>query len=41
MADRLPVTHEINQVIDESFKKNNIEIAFPQLDVHLHRSKKT
>lgn len=41
MADRLPVTHEINQVIDESFKKHNIEIAFPQLDVHLHRSKKT
>ncbi|MGY8869021.1 MAG: mechanosensitive ion channel domain-containing protein [Pseudomonadales bacterium] len=40
MADRLPVTHEINQVIDESFKKHNIEIAFPQLDVHLHRSKK-
>jgi potassium efflux system protein len=40
MADRLPVTHEINQIIDEGFKKHNIEIAFPQLDVHLHRSKK-
>ena len=40
MADRLPVAHDINQIIDESFKNNNIEIAFPQLDVHLHRSKK-
>ncbi|WP_293265684.1 mechanosensitive ion channel domain-containing protein [Neptunomonas sp.] len=40
MADRLPVTHEINQAIDASFKKHHIEIAFPQLDVHLHRSNK-
>ncbi|WP_372737362.1 mechanosensitive ion channel domain-containing protein [Neptunomonas sp.] len=40
MADRLPVAHEINQTIDDCFKAHNIEIAFPQLDVHLHRSQK-
>lgn len=40
MADRLPVAHEINQAIDDCFKAHNIEIAFPQLDVHLHRSQK-
>jgi small-conductance mechanosensitive channel len=40
LADRLEVSHELNQQIDESFKQNGIEIAFPQLDVHLHRSPK-
>lgn len=40
MADRLPVTHEINQAIDDCFKAHNIEIAFPQLDVHLHQNPK-
>ncbi|SIS43481.1 mechanosensitive ion channel domain-containing protein [Neptunomonas antarctica] len=41
MADRLPVAHDINLLIDDTFKAHNIEIAFPQLDVHLHRSPKT
>ena len=38
MADRLPVTHELNQAIDAKFKEHGIEIAFPQLDLHLKRS---
>ncbi|WP_419414206.1 mechanosensitive ion channel domain-containing protein [Pontibacter sp. JAM-7] len=38
MADRLPVTHELNQAIDARFKEHGIEIAFPQLDVHMKRS---
>jgi potassium efflux system protein len=41
LSDRLAVTHEINQAIDSSFKAHNIEIAFPQVDVHLHRPKKS
>jgi len=40
LGDRLEVTHEINQAIDQSFKDNGIEIAFPQMDVHLHRAPK-
>ncbi len=38
MSDRLPVTHELNQAIDARFKEHGIEIAFPQLDVHLKRN---
>lgn len=38
MADRLEMTHRVNTRIAEKFKKVNIEIAFPQLDVHLKRS---
>lgn len=41
LADRLSVTHEINQHIDKAFKEQEIEIAFPQLDIHLHRSHKS
>lgn len=37
MADRLVVTHDINQAIDAAFKAHQIEIAFPQLDVHLRQ----
>jgi len=36
LADRLTVTHEIHQYLDAAFKAEGIEIAFPQLDVHLH-----
>lgn len=39
MADRIPVTDELNKAINKVFQKHNIEIAFPQLDVHLHRVK--
>lgn len=41
MSDRLTTTHEINQAIDAAFKAHNIEIAFPQLDIHLHRGNKS
>ncbi|MBV0934300.1 mechanosensitive ion channel domain-containing protein [Marinobacterium weihaiense] len=37
MADRVPVTNELNTTIDRLFKEHEIEIAFPQLDVRLHR----
>ncbi|GAA0793680.1 mechanosensitive ion channel domain-containing protein [Marinobacterium sediminicola] len=39
MADRVPVTDELNKAINRMFNEHNIEIAFPQLDVHLHRSR--
>lgn len=39
MADRIPVTDELNKAINRLFNEHNIEIAFPQLDVHLHRTK--
>ncbi|MBY4678048.1 mechanosensitive ion channel domain-containing protein [Marinobacterium arenosum] len=40
MADRLQVTHELNGAIDSAFKAHKIDIAFRQLDVHLHRATK-
>jgi potassium efflux system protein len=39
LADRIPVTDELNRAINDSFRQHGIEIAFPQLDVHLHRVK--
>lgn len=39
MSDRIPVTDELNKAINKTFNENGIEIAFPQLDVHLHRVK--
>jgi len=38
MEDRVPVTDALNHCIDRRFREAGIEIAFPQLDVHLHRS---
>lgn len=38
MADRLEVAHELNNAIDAAFKEHNIEIAFPQLQVHLAKT---
>ncbi|WP_182028299.1 mechanosensitive ion channel domain-containing protein [Vibrio sp. B1FLJ16] len=33
--DRLPTLHLVNKKISQLFKESSIEIAFPQLDVHL------
>lgn len=41
IADRLDVQNEINQSIDDTFKAHDIVIAFPQLDVHLHKSQQS
>ncbi|NVK43473.1 MAG: mechanosensitive ion channel [Oceanospirillaceae bacterium] len=38
MADRLEVTHRVNTAIARKFADAGLEIAFPQLDVHLHRT---
>ncbi|SEG81965.1 mechanosensitive ion channel domain-containing protein [Marinobacterium lutimaris] len=38
MEDRIPVTDGLNHRIDRLFKDAGIEIAFPQLDVHLFRT---
>ena len=38
LTDRNLAIHEINQQINTFFAQHNISIAFPQLDVHLHRS---
>ncbi len=32
---RLPTLSELNFAVDEAFRKNNIEIAFPQRDIHI------
>lgn len=37
MADRLEMNHRVNTRVAEKFKRAGIEIAFPQLDVHLKR----
>ena len=34
--ERLSVNSELHQEIDRSFREANIEIAFPQLELHLH-----
>lgn len=39
MADRVPVTDELNKAINQLFNEHGIDMAFPQLDVHLHRAK--
>jgi potassium efflux system protein len=36
MSDRMMVTHNVNTAIDRKFREAGLEIAFPQLDVHLH-----
>ncbi len=33
--DRLPTLHLVNKRINQLFKENNVEIAFPQIDVHM------
>ncbi|WP_169828861.1 mechanosensitive ion channel domain-containing protein [Marinobacterium jannaschii] len=38
MSSRNIVIHEVNSAIDAAFKAHNIEIAFPQLDLHLYRA---
>lgn len=40
MADRLEMTHRVNTKIAQKFKDAGLEIAFPQLDVHLHKVEK-
>lgn len=35
LTDVIPVTHELHVAIDAAFRKNRIEIAFPQRDLHL------
>ena len=37
MDDRLTVTHEINQAVDQAFKDHQIKIAYQQLDINFHR----
>lgn len=38
LTDRNLAIHEINQQINLSFAQHKINIAFPQLEVHLHKS---
>lgn len=38
MIDRLEVTHELNSSITDALAAENIELARPQLDVHLNQS---
>lgn len=33
--DRLPTLHLVNKKINQLFKENNVEIAYPQVDVHM------
>ena len=35
MDNRLQVIHELHTAIDQSFRKANLEIAFPQRDLHI------
>jgi potassium efflux system protein len=35
LENRLTVIHELHMAIDRTFRENNIEIAFPQQDVHV------
>ncbi len=40
MSDRMVVTHGVNTAIDCKFREAGLEIAFPQLDVHLHPTRR-
>ncbi|NIL95461.1 MAG: mechanosensitive ion channel, partial [Woeseiaceae bacterium] len=35
LSDRLPLTHALHEDILEALRRNNIEIPFPQRDLHL------
>ena len=35
MQSRLQVIHELHMAIDQAFRRDNIEIAFPQQDIHI------
>ena len=35
------ISHSLNMAIDKAFRKNNIEIAFPQRDLHLRSVDRT
>ena len=35
LADRIPLTHELNLGIDKALREHNIQIPFPQQDVHI------
>lgn len=37
LSDRLDLTHDLNMEINRRFAEEKIDIAFPQLDIHLHR----
>lgn len=37
LSDRLPTTHAVNLTIDQLFREHDIEIAFPQMDIHLRK----
>lgn len=39
-AKRLPVTHDLNRAINRTLAEHNIEIPFPQRDLHLRTSVK-
>ncbi|MFV9996432.1 MAG: hypothetical protein AB8W37_00160 [Arsenophonus endosymbiont of Dermacentor nuttalli] len=39
IADRSTTTDEVNRTIDRLCREQNIDIAFNQLEVHLHNSK--
>ncbi|HUG20818.1 MAG TPA: hypothetical protein VMM56_17650, partial [Planctomycetaceae bacterium] len=39
--DRLNVIHELHTAIDRKFKQAKIEIAFPQMDLHLRSIEKS
>ncbi|MEH6812524.1 MAG: mechanosensitive ion channel domain-containing protein [Motiliproteus sp.] len=38
MSSRNPVIHGLHNLIDRKFRANKVEIAFPQLDLHIKRS---
>ncbi|OMH32612.1 mechanosensitive ion channel domain-containing protein [Motiliproteus sp. MSK22-1] len=40
MADRLPVTHALHNLIDKKFRQHGVEIAFPQMDITIKRAAK-
>ncbi len=33
--DRLPTLHLVNKKINQLFKENNVEISYPQMDIHM------
>ncbi|WP_418895977.1 mechanosensitive ion channel domain-containing protein [Shewanella psychromarinicola] len=40
MSDRWPLRHSLHKLINKKLKENNVELAYPQMDIHINHMPK-